>query len=272
MPVKPFVVRFLLTWLSCACLWLSSGSCIEQAVSRARAETIPARNVVTLRECVGQTVTVRGRVATTGQSRSGHNFLNFDGSELTAVCYPEHVANFEAGTPAKLYLEKSVELTGKIQLYRGKLQIRLAEPAQIRVVEAGPKSGAQGVQLRKIGEATWLSPAGLRYRGRDPAGLTRVEHIERHVRDQPSRAGPHGVFDGGSEVAFAVIDEAWRLAQRRKLRPRREGDRSSYTVSMGRRVGYLGGRTGAARGNPPLTRVFIVFASDTKDIITAYPK
>ena len=72
--------------------------------------------------------------------------------------------------------------------------------------------------------------------------------------------------------AFAVIDEAWRLAKQRKLRPTREGSRSSYTVRLGRRVGYLGGRTGAARGNPPLDRVFIVFETGTQNIITAFPK
>ena len=80
------------------------------------------------------------------------------------------------------------------------------------------------------------------------------------------------MFDGGQEVAFAVIDEAWTLAEKRKVKPRIEGDRSSYLVSMGRRVGYLGGTTGKQRGNPPLSRVFIVFETDTKDVVTAFPR
>ena len=118
----------------------------------------------------------------------------------------------------------------------------------------------------------WLSPAGLRYQGRDPAGLSRIEHIGRHMADIPTRDGPHGVFDGGRERAFAVIDEAWKLAHARRLRPVAEGERSSYTVDMGRRVGFLGGRTGAARKHPPLSRVFIVFETGTTNIITAFPK
>ena len=117
-----------------------------------------------------------------------------------------------------------------------------------------------------------MSPAGLRYQGRDPQQLTRVEHIMRHVRDQPNRDGPHGVFDGGKGIAFAVIDEAWALAQKKKLSPKREGDRSSYTIRMNRRVGYLGGTVGKAKGHPPLDRVFIVFETGTKNIITAFPR
>lgn len=242
------------------------------AAHAAAEDAIPARNVVTLREHVGQATTVRGHVASTGQSRSGHQFLNFANSELTAVCYPQHTARFRSGKPADLYRDKHVELTGKVELYRNKLQIRFSDPSQIREVAPPKPAAVKGIKLKKVGKETWISPRGLRYTGRDPAGLTRVEHIQRHVQDHPSRDGPHGVFDGGSAVAFAVIDEAWQVAQLRKLRSRREGDRSSYTVAMGRRVGYLGGRSGATRRNPPLTRVFIVFKTGTKDIITAFPK
>ncbi len=232
---------------------------------------IPAGNVVTLRENVGKTVTVRGRIDSTGESNSGIQFLNFESSELTAVCYRQNVARFTEGKPLVLYRNKQVQLTGKITLYRDKLQIELADPAQIQLVESVTAS-PRGVDLEQIGKDSWLSPAGLRYQGRDPEGLTRVEHIQRHVQDAPDRDGPHGVFDGGSRVAFAVIDQAWQLAQQKKLRPQREGDRSSYTVPMGRRIGFLGGRLGAERRNPPLSKVFIVFKTGSKDIITAFPK
>ena len=263
-------VRSPVTLLLSAWLLVGSIACTYGAASPA--DPIPARNVVTLRENLGKIVTVRGRIATTGASRSGLQFLNFDNSELTAVCYPEHVAKFRAGKPVDLYREQHVELIGKIELYRNKLQIRLSAPSQIQIVDEKKVAATKGITLKKIAKDTWLSPAGLSYRGRDPAGLTRVEHIERHAKDEPERDGPHGVFDGGSEVAFAVIDQAWKLAQQRKLRPKREGNRSSYTVPMGRRVGYLGGRVGAAKRNPSLTRVFIVFTTNTKDIITAFPK
>lgn len=245
-------------------------ACVQATSPRAKA--IPAGNIVTLRENVGQNVTVRGRIDRTGASQSGIQFLNFAHSELTAVCYPEHVGRFTDGKPVDLYRGQNVELMGKVELYRNKLQIRLTDPKQITILKESDYPAAKGVKLKKIGTDVWLSPGGLRYQGRDPAGLTRVEHIERHVKDQPERAGPHGVFDGGSEVAFAVIDEAWQRAEQLKLRADREGSRSSYTVPMPRRIGYLGGRTGAARGKPALDRVFIVFETGTKNIITAFPK
>ncbi len=268
MPLKP-TKRITFLALS-ASLLFSAGSCVK--ATEQASDPISATNLHTLHENLGKQVTVRGRVASTGESRSGHQFLNFADTELTAVCYPEHVTNFPDGKPSVRFREKTVELQGKVELYKHKLQIRLRDPSQIRIITDASPEARKGIPLKQIGRETWLSPAGLRYQGRDPAGLTRVEHVQRHIKDAPSRAGPHGVFDGGSAVAFAVIDAAWMTAQKRQLRPRREGDRSSYTVPMGRRIGYLGGRLGAARGNPPLTRVFIVFTTGTKDIITAFPK
>jgi hypothetical protein len=242
------------------------------APSEAAPPRIAARNVVGLREQLGKTVVAHGRIARAARSKSGHHFLNFANSELTAVCFPADVANFPEGGPAGLFADKDVEVTGPVELYQGKLQIRIRGPKQVRAVTATATPEPEGVKLKKIGRDTWMSPAGLRYQGRDPDGLTRVEHVARHARDIPERDGPHGVFDGGEAVALAVIDEAWMLAEQQKLRPAREGDRSSYTVSLGRRVGYLGGRTGADKNHPPLRRVFIVFETGTKNIITAFPK
>lgn len=240
--------------------------------SAAAGKRIAARNVVDLRQEVGRRVTVYGRIGRTAKSRSGLHFLNFADSELTAVCFRDDVKNFSKGGPATLYANKDVEVSGLLELYRGKLQIRVRGPDQVRIVERPREKPTAGVTLKKTGKDAWISPAGLQYRGRDPAGLTRVEHIGRHTRDIPNRDGPHGVFDGGQSVALAVIDEAWKLARQRKLRPNRERDRSSFTIRMNRRIGYLGGRSGAARNNPPLERVFIVFETGTKNIITAFPK
>ena len=63
---------------------------------------IPANMVVKLRANLGKTVTVRGRVAGTGRSPTGYQFLNFAGAALTAVCEPEHAANFRDGQPAEI--------------------------------------------------------------------------------------------------------------------------------------------------------------------------
>jgi hypothetical protein len=248
--------------------------------------SIRASNVAALRKQVGHEVRVNGRVARTGQSSSGMQFLNFADSELTVVCRPEDVAKFPAGGPAEQYRGQDIEITGSIELYRGKVQMRLREPAQIkiRVQRQTPEAkrgsredrqqNAARFALRQVDTDVWVSPAGLRYQGHDPAGLTRVEHIRRHLADIPTRDGPHGVFDDGGDgdAAFALIDEAWKLAHERRLRPATDGARSSYTVDMGRRVGFLGGRAGAAQNYPALSRVLIVFETDTTNIVTAFPK
>ncbi len=52
--------------------------------------------------------------------------------------------------------------------------------------------------LKKIGRDRYLSPAGIEYGPGSEEGH-RLKHIERHLTDQPSRAGPHGVFDGSME-------------------------------------------------------------------------
>lgn len=237
-----------------------------------KTKRIKATNVVELRDYADKRVTVYGKIESTGTASSGHNFLNFYGKQVAVFCHKNDVAKFKAGKPAALYKGKDVEITGDLSLYQGKLQLKLTDPAHIKIIDLGAAATIKPIELRQIGKDVWLSPAGLRYQGRDPQRLTRVEHIMRHVSDQPNRDGPHGVFDGGKGVAFASIDEAWKLAEKKKLRARREGDRSSYTVRMNRRVGYLGGKSGKSKGHPPLDRVFIVFETGTKNIVTAFPR
>jgi hypothetical protein len=236
-------------------------------------ERVKATNAAELRDFVGREVTVCGTIESTGKSSSGHQFLNFYGKQVSVFCGKDDVAKFKDGTPTELYGNKEVEVTGQLSLFNGKLQLKLTKPEDIRLLkESAGRAPPKTVELKQVGREAWMSPAGLRYQGHDPEGLNRVEHIERHTRDIPDRDGPHGVFDGETNVAFAVIDEAWELAEKTKLRPSIEGDRSSYLVRMNRRVGYLGGQTGKERRNPPLDRVFIVFETGTKNIVTAFPR
>ncbi len=252
------------------------GLLVQYGVGReeaARAKRVKATNTVELRGLVGQEVTAYGKVDSTGKSSSGHHFLNFYGKQLSVFCGKDVVAKFKDGKPAEIYRNKDIEVTGKLSLFNGKLQLKLTSPEQIRLLETtAGRAPPKTVELKQVGQSAWLSPAGLRYAGHDPEGLNRVEHVMRHTRDIPNRDGPHGVFDGGKDVAFAVIDEAWEIAEKMKLSPKVEGDRSSYLVRMKRRVGYLGGKTGKERRNPALDRVFIVFETDTKNIVTAFPR
>jgi len=236
------------------------------------AEPLSATNTVLLRQQVGQRLTVRGHVSDTNTAKSGRQFLNFYGSSLTVVCAPRDISQFPDGGPEKLYRDKQLQVAGKLERFKGKLQIQLVRPDQIEIVDEEDGSDLPTAELREVEPGVWQSPAGLHYVGRDAEGRTRVAHVLRHAEDIPSRAGPHGVFDGGREEAFGIIDEAWQLAKAKKLEQRNEGRRSTLLVYMGRRIGYLGGSAGREKGHPPLERVFIVFDTGTKNVVTAFPK
>ena len=275
----------LLTAVFCACS-LSCSPAAEPTAApgeatkqeqKPSAPTIQVTNRQDLRTRVGQTVTIVGDVDRIGKSSSGHRFINFTGNdEFSVFIASQDVNQFKDGPPEKIYDGKSISVRGTVERFRGKLQIQVRTPKAIELVEQprGPPGdeALKPVKLTPAGPDVWTSPAGLRYAGRDPEGLTRKDHVLRHAKDIPNRDGPHGVFDGGEELTFAWIDAAWRQIERDKLPRIVDGGRETYTVRMNRRVGYLGGKSGAARRNPPLTRIFIVVRKGTKDVITAFPK
>lgn len=245
---------------------------------------IPATSAAKIAEAKGKSVNVSGRVAKANVSSSGTHFLNFAGSDFKVVCLADLAKKFPSGGPAALYKGKSIVVTGVVELYKGKPQIKLTGPYQVKVIGGTPSVASSGsndgntasaagpFKLKQTGKTTWQSAIGLTYKGRDPKGLTRVEHIMRHAEDQPRRAGKHGVFDASSEAeVFALLDQAWERASQQRLLPRNEGSRSTYTVSMGRRIGYLGGRVGGQRRKPALKSIRIVFETGTKNIVTAFP-
>lgn len=86
---------------------------------------------------IGQNGTVCGRVADTRYLATGSRptFLNFDkrypNHTFTAVIFGENRAKF--GTAEKDYRDKDVCVTGKIREYRGKPEIILTDPAQLKV-------------------------------------------------------------------------------------------------------------------------------------------
>ena len=115
-----------------------------------------------------------------------------------------------------------------------------------------------------------LSPAGLVYTsGRSGH---RSKHVMRHASDEPDRPGPHGVFDAQGDDVFRLIDEAYELIQsgsnRIKTIPEENG-KTEYVIDMNRRIGYLGGETGARKNHPPLERLNLVLGDNR--VITAYP-
>ena len=123
--------------------------------------------------------------------------------------------------------------------------------------------------LRELQPDRFMSPAGLLYTPGSAEGH-RLKHLERHTADQPGRPGKHGVFDGGMEKTLAVLDQAYEKAKAgvRTTKSTDQG-RTIYTVDMGKRVGFIGGREGNQKRKPMARRVRIVL--DGNRVITAYP-
>ena len=123
--------------------------------------------------------------------------------------------------------------------------------------------------LREVGPDRYLSPQGLQYTPGSAEGH-RLEHVRRHTSDQPKRAGKHGVFDGGMEGALATIDRAYERAKKNQRTTKQiDRQRTIYTVDMGKRVGYVGGRDGNRRNKPMARRVKLVLEGTR--VITAFP-
>lgn len=123
--------------------------------------------------------------------------------------------------------------------------------------------------LHEIRPDQYVSPQGLQY-GPGSAEGHRLEHLRRHTKDQPQRPGKHGVFDGGMEGALATIDQAYERAKRKQQTTKQvDRDRTIYTVDLGRRVGYVGGREGNRLHRPKARRVKLVL--DGTQFITAFP-
>lgn len=291
------------TWLMTACLGLLlvCSACHGEEPARngnpgnRQAESsnqkAPLRFDVTqsreLRSRIGETVVVTGEVTRVGISRTGHRFLDFAGNREFSVYIPsKDVPRFQNELPEQRYHKKQIAVTGKLELFNDIVQISVHSPDEIQLLKAVParpekpaglpearnNNDPDPVVLKPDGKDSWISPAGLVYRGRDPDGLTRKEHVLRHAHDIPDRDGPHGVFDGGEEVAFAWIDAAWKKIEADKIRPESENGRDAYTVNMGQRIGFLGGQTGSRKGRPELRKVFIVVRQGTREIVTAFPK
>lgn len=156
------------------------------------------------------------------------------------------------------------------------VQPRQSQPRESNVVESRDPRGSRDSSggrlygmLADQGNERYLSPAGLLYTRGSQEGH-RLKHLERHIEDDPSRPGSHGVFDGGMEGALAAIDLAYTRAKSGvKTTVEEEDGRTIYTVDLGKRIGYIGGSEGRRRKNPMARRLRLVV--DQNRVITAYP-
>tara|TARA_R110002111_G_scaffold259308_1_gene329279 strand:+ start:83477 stop:84307 length:831 start_codon:yes stop_codon:yes gene_type:complete len=144
-------------------------------------------------------------------------------------------------------------------------------PGNTSKTSAGQSQPELG-QLRDLGGKVWESAAGLKY-GPGSQEKHRLLHIMRHAEDQPQRPGKHGVFsgEGDRKKILALIDEAYLQALKggRQVATKKEGDRTVYTVDMGRSVGFIGGQVGNRQGKPSATKIRLVL--EGTNVITAFP-
>lgn len=125
--------------------------------------------------------------------------------------------------------------------------------------------------LKPAGKDRFVSPTGLVYGPGSEEGH-RLKHIERHLKDQPSRPGSHGVFEGSMNEFLVAIDDAYVRAKRgAKGTTRRDEDGTIvYEANFTKTLGYLGGTEGKRRKNPDLKRMRVV-VSEKGSVITAFP-
>jgi DNA/RNA endonuclease YhcR with UshA esterase domain len=102
------------------------------------AGTIKASTIITDAEAVnhvGQDVTVEGTITKVFKSKNGNTFLNFGGDypDVTFVVWIPQEAP-EAADPSLSNLQgKKVKIIGRIQIYRGKPEIKVNTKEQIVV-------------------------------------------------------------------------------------------------------------------------------------------
>jgi hypothetical protein len=116
------------------------------------AEELPrvsAADMEGVRKLLGKKAVVYGKVTgASSNDKLGMTWLAMDGEKFTLVTWKDSYPKFPGGqSPAKIYKGAKIEVTGEIMEYKpknggdGKLQIKLSDPAQIKITEP---AGAPG--------------------------------------------------------------------------------------------------------------------------------
>ncbi|GAB5403575.1 MAG: hypothetical protein Aurels2KO_18060 [Aureliella sp.] len=124
--------------------------------------------------------------------------------------------------------------------------------------------------LKDIGRGVFQSPAGLQYVPMSNEEKHRLNHIKRHLEDQPSRP-VHGVFDGDMAQVVRWLDEAYLLVKSgdKRARQSESGRRDVYDVRFEKPIGYVGGKAGKRKNKPDARNLRMVLEGNK--VVTAYP-
>lgn len=115
------------------------------------------------------------------------------------------------------------------------------------------------------------STAGLLY-GRGSVDRHRLKHVLKHAEDNLSKP-VHGVFSGDRDQILEWIDKAYIKGKKggKGVRVNDDGDRMTYSVDMGEKVGFVGGQVGKRKGHPACRYLKLVL-EDGNEVVTAYPQ
>ena len=125
--------------------------------------------------------------------------------------------------------------------------------------------------LTSTGKQEWKTKGGLVIRGKDPDGLSRLEHIMRHTRNLEDRK-IHGVFTISRAEVIELMDLVWTRARSGSLKGNSRGGNIAYTYTSGKSIGYMGGREGKSKNHPRLTGVRLVVREKSSQVITFFPQ
>ncbi|MCU0847441.1 MAG: hypothetical protein MUD12_06095 [Spirochaetes bacterium] len=125
-------------------------------------------------------------------------------------------------------------------------------------------------RLIKTGGDSWKTRGGLVIKGRDPKGITRLEHIMRHSVNIEKRK-KHGVFSIGKPEIIDLMDRTWSEIKSGGINGSSRGGRTAYTYKTGKIIGYMGGRAGKGGGRQTLKSVRIVVKDGTPEVVTFFP-
>ncbi len=84
----------------------------------------------------GEKVIVHGTSKDSSKSASGTNYVNFEGTDFHLVTFASDLDQFKDGEPHELYNGKRIAVDGVISIYKGKPQIKLTSPGQVRLLAA----------------------------------------------------------------------------------------------------------------------------------------
>lgn len=154
---------------------------------KAKPARIDAKDEKALRAAIGKRATVIGKIDRTKDWGGGANFLDFAGKKFSLVCFEPNYEKFvdEKGKPSKpafLYKDKDVEVTGTIGEHKGKLQIKLTSPGQIKVLDAkevAEKKAATSEKTEKSdGDKKKVAPTGKK----DKALVKKVDSTRKDTK------------------------------------------------------------------------------------------